>query len=68
MPELKDGYNAVLGNTIDDMVNKTVKSLGDKKLREKIISNGFKTLINEFDSKKISKKINNEINSLTEYC
>lgn len=67
MPELEDGYNAILGNTIEDIVDKTIKALNDQKLREKIINNGFKTLINEFDSKKISKKINNEINTREQY-
>lgn len=62
MPELEDGFNILLGKTIEDIVDKTIISLNNITLREKISDNAFQTLKIEFDSKKISKKINSEIN------
>lgn len=62
MPELEDGFNILLGKTIEDIVDKTIISLNNITLREKISDNAFQTLKIEFDSKKISKKIDSEIN------
>jgi hypothetical protein len=61
MPELKNDENVLAGDTINQMVDQTLRAIKDVKLREKISFGGFEVLSKYYDSKKIVDKMCSEI-------
>jgi glycosyltransferase involved in cell wall biosynthesis len=57
MPELVDGENAVLGQTIDELADKVALALGDEAYRRRIGEAGYETFRRLFTADKVAPEI-----------
>ncbi len=62
MPQLKHGYNCIAGKTPISLAKSIEKIYFNKKLRRKILINGFKTLRKNLNNKTNIKKLENIVN------
>ena len=61
MPEIVHEYNALLGSNSHEICDLIMKCLKDKKLKQKLINNGLKTLKEYFNPEKITNQISSDM-------
>ncbi len=61
IPEIVNGYNALLGEDSEQICDLILKCSNNPKLQKQISQNGFKTLKTYFDPKKITSKLTSDI-------
>ena len=64
MPEIVHEYNALLGSNAHEICDLIVRSLENKKLKQKLINNGLKTLNQYFNPEKITNQISSDMFNL----
>jgi hypothetical protein len=57
MPEIQHGYNALLGDTAEDIAELIFKALNDQILRRRIGLGGIETLKNSFSPVYVSQRL-----------
>ena len=57
MPEIKDNENALLGKTVDEIIEHICSASANVSLRKKLAKGGQRTLIEHFSPKKVVNKI-----------
>ena len=64
MPELKSSYNVLLGSSIEDIADKTILALTNKKIRQNIASNALITLKDKYECSIVAEEIKEDIEQL----